>query len=312
MRKVLFIFCCFFCVIVTLISLLFSYPKKAQVESEKDYIEIWHVDLMEGGVGSRLSIINSYATVYMNTTNSVVRVISHTKYSMESNFEKGIYPDIISYSNGLALPYDRLFSFQIDGEKVYATPWCLGGYLLIKRKDSIATQVIVSQQKYTLPLLAYHFSGVNLPLKCVSSSEKAIQDFYADKSSALLSTQRDIFRLERKGIEIEVMPLCEFNDLYQYLSLVGDKENYDNSVNFLSAFLRWLENSDKLKSVGMLTAKGYIDGVCEEKLAIFSGCRTIYATVPLITPSQIEKLQNQAINFNKEKESIKNTLKYLK
>ena len=312
MRKVLFIFCSVLLTLISLLSVIFLPTKSEIKENKKNVIEIWHIDGMEGGIGSRISVIQKCASAYMKKTKSVVRVISHTVYSAETSFKKGIYPDIISYSNGINLPYERLLSFSYAGEKVYCASWCSGGYLLIQRKGEKITNLIISQQEYTIPMLAMNLSGVKIPIKDVISSNKAIYSFYADKSCALLGTQRDLFRLENKGIEIDVEALNGFNDLYQKISILCEEKKYSAVKDFLNYFLTYVKSDGALKNIGMLTDGGYYEKICNEKLAVYLHFSPEYTTQDLISREQLQKLQNQAINFDNEQESIKNALKRLK
>ncbi|MBQ3572032.1 MAG: hypothetical protein IJA15_04310 [Clostridia bacterium] len=312
MRKVLFIFCSILLTLISLLSVIFLPIKSEAKENKKDVIEIWHIDGMEGGIGSRINVIQKCASAYMKSTKCVIRVLSHTVYSAENSFQKGVYPDLISYTNGINLPYEKLLSFNYLGEKVYCASWCAGGYLLIQRKGETSKSLIVSQQEYTVPMLAIALSGVKLPIKEVVSSDKAIYSFYADKSCALLGTQRDLFRLENKGIEIDAEPLNGFNDLYQKISILCEEKKYSAVKNFLNYFLTYVKSEGALKNIGMLTSTGYNGKLCNEKLAVYARFSPEYTTQALINREQLQKIQNLAINFDKEQESIKNALKRLK
>lgn len=312
MRKVLLIFCSVFLSLLTVLSLFLFYPKESNKSESVKYLEIWHIDGIEGGIGSRTSLLKKVASEYAKSHGLVIRVIMHTVNSCEKNFEKGVYPDIISYSNGLNLPYERLLSFNGDKEKSYAKEWCKGGYLLISRKNQNIKGVIISQQSYTVPLLAYHLSQVKIPISQTEQSDKAIYSFYRDKSLALLGTQRDLYRLENKDIEIDVKVLNGYNDLYQYFSLLCTEKNYLLATAFIDYFYETLSNKNLLKDIGMLSKNGYIEGQCEEKLKIFVNSALEYRTLPLISKQQVQKLQKQAFSYDKEQESIKTALKHLK
>ncbi len=308
MRKVLFIFLSFFLTMITVFSLIFLPLKVKNKNEEINTLEIWHIDCFEGGFGSRYSLLQSLAREYSNNAKVILSVRSHTVYSAEENFKKEIFPDVISYGNGLNLPYERLLSVK---DKEYALPWCSGGYLLISRKGVKANKVIISKQNFTIPKLALRMQGVTIPIKVELPSEKAIYEFYADKDCALLGTQRDLFRLERKNIDVDVTPLFAFNDLYQYFSICGNKEKLTLSRSFIEFILNKCEQGC-LKKVGMLVNFGYSEKACDELLNCFFGGTFEYVTHPLISREQIEKLQKQVEDYEKEKESIKNALKRLK
>lgn len=308
MRKVLFVFLCVFLSLLTVFSLIFLPVQVKNANNEVESLEIWHIDCFEGGFGSRYSLLQSLGREYSNKAAVLISVKSHTVFSAEENFKKGIFPDLISYGNGLNLPYERLLAVK---EKNYALPWCVGGYLLIFRKGITPEKVIISQQKYTLSKLAYSMHGVKLPIKAEISSEKAIYEFYADKTCALLGTQRDLFRLERKGIEVETEPIMEFSDLYQYVSICCEEKKLTLARSFIE-FLLTKCTEGCLKGVGMLTSLGYLEKACDINLSVFNGVSFEYSTNSLISREQIEKLQKQSLDYEKEKESIKCALKRLK
>ncbi len=313
MKKVLFIFLCVFLCALTLFSLLFlPFSLKRQEDKKANHLQIWHLDIFEGGTGSRLNCLKKIASEYMKKTGVLTLVSSHTVYSAEQNFEKGIYPDVISYSNGLDLPYDKLLSIPFLGEREYAIPWCMGGYLLINRKGVAVDGLIISKQEYTLPLLAVKLSKIKTPVEKIIDSDKAVNEFYANKNFALVGTQRDLFRLENKGIEIDVRVLNGYNDIYQYVSVISERQNYQTAVEFLNFLFYKCENDNVLSSIGMLPTKGFSGEICNGLLKDFEDVDYEYATQPLINRAQIKALQKQAENYQNEEESIKNALKRLK
>ena len=312
MKKVLFIFLCAFLSFICAITLL-VYPKVKKDDAKTvDSIEIWHIDGFEGGIGSRYSCLVGVAKDFMLKNDTVIRVINHTEYSAEGNFNKGIFPDIISYSNGIDLPYERVIKFKAQNNDVYAFPWCMGAYVCITRKGVDAEKLIISQQKNTIPLLAVRLSGIKGEIKCIVSSSEAINEFYLNKDCALIGTQRDLFRLENKGLELDVRYLSGYNDLFQYLSVFKNDKNIEKVNNFINFLIEKTVYSNVLKKIGMLSYLGYLEKNCAEQLNCFKGYCYEYATQPLINPFQLKKLQEQVLNFDKEKESIKSALKRLK
>lgn len=313
MKKVLFIFLCSFLTLLTIVSPFLLIPNKNQNEKlQKPSLSVWHIDGFEGGIGSRLTLLNGVASEYMKKQKVIINVSYQTFFSAQENFNKGIFPDIISYSNGLNLPYERILSLPFEKEFEYAIPWCTGGYLLINHKGNDYGDLIISTQEYTIPMLAVELSGIKKPIKCMISSEKAVYEFYASKNSAIVCTQRDLFRLENKGVEIDVKPLLGYNDLYQYVSILSERENYQLALSFLTYFLSECDNFPLLKKIGMLPRAGYSDELCNANLKVYENCQFEYATYPLISKERVEFLQKQASNFQNQEESIKNGLKRLK
>ena len=178
MRKVLFIFLCFFFTAITFLSLAI-FPKKDEKQTLPiKSIEIWHLDMIEGGIGSRTTFLKKVAKKFSDITGVVVRVSLQTPTSIAENFKNNVYPDLISYSAGLDLPYEKIAKIASDS---YAECWCKGGYLLISRKNHDISGVVVSNQEYALSLVAYYIEEIKIPLISCEKSTDAIYTFYQNK-----------------------------------------------------------------------------------------------------------------------------------
>ena len=308
MRKVLFIFLCVFLSLVTFLSLLFL-PKKAEQEDidRVESLEIWHIDMIEGGIGSRTTFLKKVAKKFSEITGIVVRVTLQTPTSVAENLKNNHFPDLISYSAGLDLPYDKIA--KINGDS-YAECWCKGGYLLISRKNQEIKGVLISEQEYTLGLLAYYMAEINIPIINQANSAEAIYYFYNNKNCALLGTQRDLFRLQNKGYDLQVKALSRFNDIKQYISIISSGNNYNSSKNFINYLLSYTNEKGALESIGMLTANGYNDS-CNLVLDIFNGITEEYTTYALFSKEQLENIKNMCKNYQTNAKSIKNMLKRL-
>ncbi len=311
MRKVLFIFLCSFLSVTSILSLIiyphFKNGEKLSTTNLKS-LEIWHLDMIEGGIGSRSAFLKGVAKEFSKVTDTVVRVTKHTPTSAIENFNKNIYPDLISYSAGLDLPYDKLVEIENNN---YAECWCKGGYLLISRKGQNINGVIISEQEYALSALAYYIEDIKIPIVGEYKSTDAIYNFYGNKNYALLGTQRDLFRLQNKGIEVEIKQLWMFNDLNQYISVISNKKNYEESKKFVSYLLSRCKQDGALENIGMLTASGY-SSACNSLLNIFSVSKPEYTTYPLLSSEQLKNLKNMCKNYQTNAQSIKNALKRLK
>ena len=186
-------------------------------------------------------------------------VTDHTIESAEESIKKGEFPDMISYGAGVSvngltkLNLKKTFVGGMFGEESYAIPWCKGGYVLIKNpklKDDGKT-LLVSQAQFTEPLTAYYLEDFTAENIIVKPPMEAYIEFTLGKTPLFLGTQRDIIRLERRGIEVECRPLTKFNDLYQYISVTaidGLKRNY--SEKFIDYLLKE-KNQKKLSEIGM-------------------------------------------------------------
>lgn len=240
----------------------------------KGILTLWQIDSFEGGTGSRKQFLLERARAFERENLGVlVMVINHTITSAEESLNNGEFPDMISY--GLGLNITNLSELTIGdfkggmiGDKSYAVPWCKGGYVLIVNPNKAKGNVdeidvlTLSESEYTNPQTAVYLEGLKVKEFVSKNPLDAYVDFVSGKTACLLGTQRDINRLNRRGMEYQATPLKEYNDLYQYISVMSqsyEKKYYsDKFVEFLLS-----ENSqNKLTQIGMmsLTQKGLYDG----------------------------------------------------
>jgi hypothetical protein len=129
--------------------LLFIFPGLSAKEEEPvppgaSVLRLWHVDLFEGGSGSRAEFLKSRALEFeKGNKNTFIQVKSMTLSQLENDLADGRMPDLISYGAGLAgtiLPdlaafggsiqaYDNIFDSGVAENKLYAVPWCTGAYM---------------------------------------------------------------------------------------------------------------------------------------------------------------------------------------
>ncbi len=224
------LFCCAFTLFVGKEKI----KEQGQLKSTENYkgiITLWQVDGFEGGKGSRKQFLLKVARDFEKKNPGVlVMVINHTFTSVKENLERGIYPDLISFSNGVevmgleSIDISRSVECTRIGDKIYATAWCRGGYVLIKNpkaKEQENSSLIVSQAEYTQPLVAMLLEGIEFDKVEVYKPMEAYVKFTENKCAYFLGTQRDIVRLNNRGMEVEASPLNVFNDLYQYVSLTS-------------------------------------------------------------------------------------------
>ena len=227
-------------------------------------IKLWQIDSFEGGTGSRKQFLLSAAAEYEKTADGVlVMVISHTQESAKTAISQGNVPDLISYGAGTYLPPLAGIDVQnyiVAGavaDKVYATPWCRGGYCLIENpafsenKKKKQFKFTVSESGNSLPLVAAAVSGTEISDFNIKTSLNAYTDFVAGKSKYLLGTQRDINRLLNRGMDFICTPITVYNDLYQYISLTdNDKEKTEYAQGFID-YLMTEKVQKNLYKIGM-------------------------------------------------------------
>ncbi|MBE7081758.1 MAG: hypothetical protein E7372_04290 [Clostridiales bacterium] len=252
----------------TVFTLTFGYKKigEEKLKDPKEFkgiITIWQIDGFEGGSGSRKQFLLSVSRDFeKQNEGTLVMVINHTFTSAEENISKGIYPDIISYSNGLDIKKmspintSRCVGGGKVGEKVYATAWCRGGYVLIKNLDlegKDETPLIVSKGQNTQPILAMMLEGLEFENIEVLSPMDAYTKFTLGKNAFMLGTQRDVVRLTNRGGNFSAIPLTNFNDLYQYVSLTASDTNKSIIAKRFIDYLLSDKVQERLNKINMLS-----------------------------------------------------------
>ncbi len=239
----------------------------------KGVITLWHIDTFEGGQGSRKQFLMKIATEFEKQNDGVlVMVLSHTPDSVKDSMSKGEIPDLISYGAGVEtqgikeLNLKRTFYGGMVGNKSYALPWCMGGYVLITNPSLVKEapkqqldEVVVSKGNLNQALVSLITSGYRSNNVIELPSLEAYIKFINGKTPYFLGTQRDIVRLANRGVNANFYPLNGYNDLYQYISVCSDnliKREYSQKfIEFLIS-----ENSQKmLTSISMFSPYFRID-----------------------------------------------------
>lgn len=209
-------------------------------------LTLWQIDSFEGGRGSRAEYLRSLAQDYAKTANVYIEVTALSSDAARTNISAGVVPDIISYGAG----FYGVESLVLEG---YGKAWCRGAYCLIALSgtdfSSVSTaNTVINEGKDNLVSVAALFSGLQGADYAAPTS--AYVSLISGEYDFLLGTQRDVIRLQTRGESFEVKPLPEFNDLYQYISVLtrdGEKaavaEEYINYV---------LLHGESLTRIGML------------------------------------------------------------
>ncbi len=327
MKKFKRISLCLLCLSVV-ISIPFAYKKTAtgqtfpiQTQKHKFVLTLWHVDTFEGGVGSRADFLSSRAVEFSND-GVIIMVKNHTVDSLKTAFSKGEIPDMISYGAGVefVLPYLKSLpkidfsGGEIEG-KYYAYPWCVGGYYLLTKNDDnrLIDRLFISQNDYNLPFIAKENHSIEAKEIIFKKPLDAYTSFLSGKDCALLGTQRDIRRLQTRGVEFYATPLENFSDLIQYISITAEsEERYAESLKFLK-YLTAEKGQNQLEKIGMFSA---FFEVGQEDYTKGYNFKNVEYTVSPFTHSYelieiIDELRKKNITNNSLLRA-KNTLKRLK
>ena len=209
-------------------------------------LTLWQIDSFEGGRGSRAEYLRSLAQDFAKSANVYIEVTALSSDAARTNISAGVMPDIISYGAG----FYGIESLVSGG---YGKAWCRGAYCLIALSgtdfSSVSTaNTVINEGKDNLVSVAALFSGLQGADYAAPTS--AYVSLISGEYEFLLGTQRDVIRLQTRGESFEVKPLTEFNDLYQYISVLtrdGEKaavaEEYINYV---------LSHGESLTKIGML------------------------------------------------------------
>lgn len=248
MRKLArFIFACL-CVCAVAGGCVAAFVNYADGEEDDalQVLTLWQIDSFEGGRGSRAEYLRSLAQDFAKSANVYIEVTALSSDAARTNISAGVVPDIISYGAG----FYGIESLVSEG---YGKAWCRGAYCLIALSgtdfSSVSTaNTVINEGKDNLVSAAALFSGLQGANYAAPTS--AYVSLISGEYDFLLGTQRDVIRLQIRGESFEVKPLTEFNDLYQYISVLtcdGEKaavaEEYINYV---------LSHGESLTRIGML------------------------------------------------------------
>jgi hypothetical protein len=265
----------------------------------------------------------------------LIMVISHTVESAEQSLLAGEVPDIISFGLGVEVGQSVELKTKnsllggMVGDRCFAVSWCRGGYALIsnpnfnkksqnnaknnqnEKGDLIIENLIVSQGKYTQPLVAIALEGISVKNFELLSPLDAYVKFVSGKEKYFLGTQRDITRLLNRGFEFEFKPLSKFNDLFQYAVVTATEES---KQYYAKAFLEYLLSEKiqkRLTEIGMFSCFYDIDYQEKEflemqKVKNFSTFSAFIDKNTLLEMQNLSKLavQGDTITLNEIKNAL--------
>lgn len=322
MKKVKF-FCLVFAFVFVVICFRSSLEKALAVENENSrkptysaIISVWQVDMVEGGLSSRTSLLKRVGSRFENKNKTVKIAVEQVGYEGAiKKISNGILPDVISFSNGLdqifpyAVPIQKNSSLGVSLGKALCQPWAVGGYVLISLNGGFnKPNLYISQNTYTLPQIAYYYFNVEYPNVTVLSPLNAYSVFLADKNAVLLGTQRDLFRLKSRKTECEYKVNTQFSDIIQYVAVTARQKQKQQIAKEFVQMVTSLSQAD-LDNVGMISpylTYGNDTGVLKNFVGF-----SVKSTVSVYTSSQkiVECQQNlvaEGLNRQEKSNIIKN------
>ncbi|MBQ7339246.1 MAG: hypothetical protein IJW43_00135 [Clostridia bacterium] len=290
-----------------------------ELESVSEILTLWHVDTFEGGTGSRKQFLSKVVREFEKKYKSVlIYVVEKTPESIKEDFSKNIYPDMLSFGNGISvnnlveLDVKLDYNFTKFGDKVLAVPWCRGGYCLIENPNFNKKQggniCSVSQGKFNLPLC--NVLDSNLEIK-INSQFNAYLEFVNLKSRYLLGTQRDIVRLTNRNFSFTCTPLEYFNDLYQYVSVIDSGKSKTKISKLFVDFLLSEKIQKRLTEIDMISCFFDLE-YQNENMKNLQKIKNLKSVSFLTEPKILLELQALSLKAaNKDQSSILNLKKFI-
>lgn len=232
------------------------YPeRKKGAAAEKRVVRVWNVDTFEGGKGSRTSFLKNAARETEKRREGVYYLVtSYSPEGAEEAFRQGGAPDVLSFGVGFSSHAEQALALSYSfpggeaGGKCYAFPWCRGAYYLFSLTENFEEEgsAAISVGGDNLPQAAAYFGGITgeeLP------SLTAYSEFLRGGYRYLLGTQRDVCRFAVRGATVYSKPITEYNDLYQYYSILSERY-WEDCMALLDTLLSQ-KQQDKLSEIGM-------------------------------------------------------------
>ena len=292
-----------------------GFPVKT--ESYKTILTLWNIDTFEGGIGSRSDYLRDLCMDFPEEGVNVL-VSSYTTEGAREKFSKGEAPDILSF--GIGFPQTATYACEMGktefkgGElsgKTYAVPWCRGGYFLISKSaiNGVIDRLIVSKSKYTSPLVAAFSDFVEAKEYDIEEPLAAYTE-YLRTDGVLLGTQRDIWRLQKRGENFFATPLQNFSDLYQYLAITSRDENRISAAKKVAEYI--LQNAGKnIERIGMFSiAENNYDG----EMGKYDLKDTLYTVSPFTSEDNlavIDGIMKDNADRGTKEQKLKNIIKQL-
>lgn len=259
------------CVVIFAVVAPFALDKyflpEGEAKAPTTVLTMWHVDTFEGGTGSRQDFLMKTALEFSKKYRDAhVMVVKHTEDSVKENFAKGITPDLISFGNGVegVINYAKPLKTQVNnqffnssavGGVAYFYPYAYGVYAVFSLQEGAIPSkpkgIVVSKGKSNLAGFALLQEGVEggeyvEPLLAYTS-------FVSGKAKKLVGTQRDAYRLIRRGVQFVVEPFASFTDLVQYVAVTAKEGARAEKARRFAEFLILEETQKRLGEIGLFS-----------------------------------------------------------
>lgn len=240
--------------------LLFAVEGDPFPQPEQQILEVWQLDLFEGGRNSRADFLKRCAISFQRQHQGKYFLVrSVTLHEAQAKLEQGAVPDIVSLSIGggelfeaYARPYGGKLNVRDDltesgtlNGSITAVPWCMGGYLLAAYEHVLsgatADDLLENpfderyRPKKGTAACSVGLAAFNNPFAALLAAggkgewkgeplaqSEAYSEFLAGRSGVLLGTQRDLYKLCNRKEMGTISPL-----------VIRPLEGYTDLVNYL-------------------------------------------------------------------------------
>lgn len=274
-----------------------DFPIKTQ--NYETVLTVWNIDTFEGGKGSRTAFLSSAGKGFGKGV--IVLVRSQTLFGAKESLADGDIPDMISFGGGceflagLCVPLtkkEKAYGGSV-GKTTLAAPWCAGGYFLFTKSgdNRLIDKVIVSSGEHNFPLAAKCLSGVKGNAELVRSEDGCGAFLAAGENAALIGTQRDVIRLERKGVAFTAKPLGIYSDLFQYLAICTENEERFRLCEDFLLYVLTEKVQSGISSIGMFPVTGE-NPYRESALSLFDLSEVLYTASPFLSEDNAAKYRD--------------------
>lgn len=288
MKKLVKLVAMLFVALYIAVYIIFFFPQTGNQphDNKKAAIvaELWNIDIFEGGSGSRGEFLKSQTIAFEKNNSGCFMLVKDMTYQqMLYSLAEGRYPDMFSYGAGIAFDiladlraiscnfegYENIINSGAVEDKVFAAPWCCGGYIIagirqyLSEQDSDFSLLLANSHKqsgknsiysftvgyapFNNPFLAAFSANNNLTLEEKSmykginyTQYEAYSKFVSKNASVfLLGTQRDAVRLSGRenASDFTMQAVKGFSDIVCYASICKHTQAYELCNNFIEYLL---------------------------------------------------------------------------
>ena len=286
-------------------------------------LEVWHIESFEGGSKSRQSWLEQRGIEFSKIHQGCYILINTMSLEQAKlNLQNGKKPNMFSFSigagdslreylsayNGKVAVRDDLLAGGKINDTIYAVPYLLGGYSIFSKNEITKELQNVGFGEGNINNFALALA-LNDYKVAISETSKNIDSFTAydnylkGKTSTLVGTQRDSFRINNrlqngKMANENMSHLGVFSDLIQYMGICTTNElEYEMSKKFIE-YLQTTNVQKSISNISMFTANGeyiYNSGYLHEmELSLNKALKTLNV---FISDELLKQIHDKSVEY---------------